>query len=152
MATFSPATDANPIAHFNTGAAIIWTLCALVSLWFGALLAGRFSQSLHTGFVHGILVWSLTLIITVLLISKGTGLVLGGGLKVLGQSLGVAGQAAASGTSSVVQTALARSDYQLNSFITEAAQSITTNAEPKAITRAQREIGFAVVKLFAPGK
>src|ERR1700744_4570832 len=57
LATFSPMTDADPVTHFNSGAAIIWSVCALVSIFFGALLAGRFSQSWHSGFVHGILVW-----------------------------------------------------------------------------------------------
>ncbi len=80
LAIFSPITDANPISHFNTGAAFVWSLCALVALWFGAVLAGRFSHSLHQGFVHGFLVWSLTLIITVLLIFGGAGMVLTGGL------------------------------------------------------------------------
>src|ERR1700733_3853692 len=61
LATFSPISDANPVSHFSVGAAIVWSLCALVSLWFGGLVAGRFSHSLHSGFVHGVLVWCLTL-------------------------------------------------------------------------------------------
>ena len=143
LATFSPMTDTNPVAHFNVGAAIIWTICALVALAFGGMLAGRFSQSIHNGFVHGILVWSLTLIITVLLLSAGTGMILGGAMKVVGEGAGMGGMAAASNAK--------QSTDQLGSFVDEAVQSIPTNSAPKASIRAKREVGFAVAKLFAPG-
>lgn len=144
LATFSPTTDTNPVAHFNVGAAIIWSICALVALWFGGLLAGRFSQSVHSGFVHGILVWSLTLIITVLLLSMGTGMILGGALKVVGVGAGMGGSAA-------IGAGVKQSTDQLGSFVDEAVQSLPTNSAPKAAIRAKREVGFAVAKLFAPG-
>lgn len=146
LATFSPMTDTNPVTHFNVGAAIIWTICALIALWFGGLVAGRFSHSVHSGFVHGMLVWSLTLIISLLLLSLGTGMVLGGAMKVLGQGLGI-GAAAYSGTKEGDK----RTGDELTSFVDEAVQSIPTNSTPKASARAKREVGFAVAKLFAPG-
>ena len=151
LAAFTPMTDANPVANFSIGAAIVWTVCALVSLWFGGFVAGRFSHSLHSGFVHGILVWSLTLIITLLLLSMGTGMVLGGALKVLGEGLGIGGKAVAAGSGEVVKEGAKRSNVQLGSFIDEAVQSGPANAAPKNATRAKREIGFAVGRLFAPG-
>ena len=151
LATFSPMTDTNPVANFSVGAAIVWTVCALISLWFGGFIAGRFSHSLHSGFAHGILVWSLTLIITLLLLTAGTGMVLGGALKVLGEGLGIGGKAVAAGAGDLAKEGVKRSSGQLESFIDEAVQSVPTNATPKASTRAKREIGFAVTKLFAPG-
>jgi hypothetical protein len=51
----------------------------------------------------------------------------------------------------VVKEEVKRSNDQLQSFIQEAVQSVPTNAAPGATTRASREIGFAVAKLFAPG-
>jgi hypothetical protein len=151
LATFSPLTDTNPVATFSVGAAIVWTVCALVALAFGGFLAGRFSHSLHSGFAHGILVWALTLIITLLLLTAGTGMVLGGALKVLGEGLGMGGKAVAAGAGDLAKGAAKRGSDQLESFIDEAVQSVPTNATPKASTRAKREIGFAVTKLFAPG-
>lgn len=151
LATFSPITDNNPVATFSVGAAIVWSVCALVSLAFGGFIAGRFSHSLHSGFAHGILVWSLTLIITLLLLTAGTGMVLGGALKVLGEGLGIGGKAVASGVGDLAGESVKRASGQLESFIDEAVQSVPTNAAPKAGTRAKREIGFAVTKLFAPG-
>ena len=108
LAAFTPITDANPIANFSIGAALVWTVCALVALWFGGFVAGRFSHSLHSGFVHGILVWSLTLIITLLLLSMGTGMVLGGALNVLGGGLGIGAKAAAPAMSELAKDATGR--------------------------------------------
>src|SRR6202012_3550600 len=64
LATFSPMTDAHPTAAFSEGAAAVWSACALVAIFFGAVIAGRFSPSVPSGVVHGILVWRLTLIVT----------------------------------------------------------------------------------------
>jgi hypothetical protein len=156
LAAFSPRSDADPVTHFNQGAAVVWTACALVSLFFGGLIAGRYSRSWHTGFVHGILVWSLTLILTLVMVSTGTGVIVKGGLKAVGASLGIgaatmtsaAGMASTAGN--VGQDAVKRQSDQLNSFMDEATQSIPTNAAPKDLTKAKRDIGFAVSKLFAP--
>lgn len=150
LAAFSPSTDAHPTAAFSEETAAIWSACALVAVFFGAVIAGRFSHSVHGGFVHGILVWSLTLIITLLLLSKGAGAVLGGGLKVLGEGFGMGAKAVASSVGDVAQAGLKRNGDELNSFIDEATQSMPTNTAPKASIRAKREIGFAVAKLFAP--
>jgi len=151
LATFKPLTDANPVANINVGAALVWTLCATVALGFGGLIAGRFSRCRHAGFVHGILVWSLTLIISLLFLSLGTGMILGGAMKVLGEGLGIGGREVVTGVGDAAKDAAWRSSSLLASFIQEAAQSVPTNAEPKAVTRAQREVGLAVTKLFAPG-
>jgi len=151
LALFNPHTDADPAKHFSEGATAIWSACALVALFFGAAIAGRFSASLHSGLVHGIIVWSSTLIIALLLLSLGTGIALGGALKVIGEGLGIGTKAVAAGAGDVVGEAAKRATDQLNSFINEASQSVPTNAAPKAATRAQREIGFAATRLFAPG-
>src|ERR1035438_2589111 len=78
LARFRPMTDTNPVATFSVGAAMAWSLFAIVALSFGGWVAGRFSGCPKSGFVHGVLVWSLTLIITLLLLSLGTRPALGG--------------------------------------------------------------------------
>ena len=147
LGAFSPMTDAHPVAEFGIGAAIVWTVCALIALAFGGFVAGRFSHSLHSGFVHGILVWSLTLIISLLLLTVATGMVMGGALKALGGGAKVV----ATGVTDAATEAAKRGSGQLGSFIDEGVQSLPVNAAPKTTTRAKREIGFAVTKLFAPG-
>lgn len=151
LATFTPMTDTNPVANFSVGAAVVWTLCALVALAFGSFVAGRFSHSHHSGFVHGVLVWCATLILTLLLVSVGTGMVMGGALKVFGSGIGLGSQAVAGGGAELAKEGIKRSGDQLGSFIDEAVQSGPTNATPKAITQATREIGFALTTLFTPG-
>lgn len=151
LATFTPLTDANPAGNLSMGAAIIWMIGALVSLWFGGLVAGRFSHSLHSGFVHGVLVWSLTLVLTIVLLSVGTSMLLGGALKVIGEGMGMGGKAVASAMGEVTKEGVGRSSGQLSSFIDEAVPSGPGSMAPKAATRAKREIGFAAGKLFAPG-
>ena len=150
LAVFTPMTDINPVVKFSMGAAIIWSFCALVSLWFGGFVAGRFSHSLHSGFVHGVLVWSLSMVLTLLLLSMGTGMVLGGALKVLGEGLGIGGKAVAAGSVAFAKEAVLREGEQLSSFVDEAVQSIPATT-PNSVTRSKREIGFAVSKLFANG-
>ncbi len=147
LGTFSPMTDAHPGVEFGAGAAIVWTVCALIALAFGGFVAGRFSHSLHSGFVHGILVWSLTLIISLLLLSVGTGMVLGGALKALGGGAKVV----AAGVNDASAQAVTRSSGQLGSFIDEGVQSLPATASPRKTTRARREIGYALTRLFAPG-
>jgi len=150
LATFRPMTDTNPVANFSVGAAIVWSLFAIIALSFGGLVAGRFSGCPQSGFMHGVLVWSLTLIITLLLLSMGTGLALGRAMKIHGEGLGTSSKAVTFGVSDLAKEGAKRSGDQLCSFIEEAVQSVPTNAAPKASTRAQREVGFAVTKLFAP--
>lgn len=151
LATFTPTDDADPVANVSIGAAIVWSVCALIALSFGGLIAGRFSHSLQSGFVHGVLVWSVTMIITVLLLSMGTGMVLGGAVKILGQGLGIGAKTVAATTGSVAEEGMKRGADQLESFIEEGVKSGPTNAAPKDLIRAKREIGFAVSRLFTPG-
>ncbi len=151
LATFSPMSDAEPVKAFSQDAAAIWSACALAALFFGGVIAGRFSESLHNGLVHGILVWCLTLIITLVLLSMGTGMVLGGALKVLGEGAGIAGKAVAGGAGDIVKEVTQRTGDETQSFIQEAVQSMPTNTAPNVTTRAKREIGFAVTRLFASG-
>jgi hypothetical protein len=151
LALFNPVTDADPTKHFSEGAAAVWSICALVSLFFGAVIAGRFSTSLHHGLVHGIIVWSCTLIIALLLLSLGTDIALGGALKIIGQGLGIGTKAVVTGTAGIAQEATKRTTDQVTSFINEAVESVPTNSAPKAATRAQREVGIAATRFFLSG-
>jgi len=150
LTIFRPMTDTNPVATFSAGAAIVWSLFAIIALSFGGWVAGRFSRCLRSGLLHGFLVWTLTLIITLPLLALGTGLALGRAMKIHDEGLRISRQAVAVAEADLAKTVAKRSHDQLCSFIEEAVQSIPTNSAPKASTRAQREVGFAVTKLFAP--
>lgn len=146
LGTFSPQSDQNPVINFSVGSAIIWTICALVSLGVGGVLAGRFSHSLHGGFVHGMLVWAMTLVITILIVSVGGGMVMGGAIKMLGEGAKtvapISPDIAADGTK--------RSTDQMTSFTDEAMQYLPAGTAPQTMIHARREINFTVAKLFSP--
>jgi hypothetical protein len=151
LATFSPMTGTNPAEHVRVGAAMVWSLFAIIALSFGGWIAGHFSGCPQRALVHGVLVWSLALIITLPCLVACTGLGLGRAMKIHAKSLGIGSQALVFAERDLAKTVVKRSHDQLCSFTEEAVQSIPTNAAPKASTRAQREVGFAVTKLFAPG-
>jgi len=151
LALFRPITDANPTATFSVGAAIVLSVFAILALSFGGWMAGRCSPCLRSGLLHGVLVWSLTLVLALPWLALGAGLALGHAMKNHGENLRISRQAAAIKEEDLAKTAANRSHDQLASFVQEAVQSIPTNAAPKADTRAEREVGFALAKLFAPG-
>jgi hypothetical protein len=148
---FRPMTDINPVATFSAGAAIVWSLFAIIAFSLGGWVAGRFSDCPRSGLMHGFLVWSLVLVVTLPMVVAGTGLLWSRAMKNRAEILRISSQAAATARDDLAKTAARRSHDQLASFIEEAVQSVPTNAAPKAGTRTQREVGFAVTKLFAPG-
>jgi hypothetical protein len=151
LAIFRPLTDTNPVATFSAGATIVLSLFAIIAFSCGGWVAGRFSDCPRSGLMHGFLVWSLVLVVTLPMVVAGTGLLWSRAMKNRAEILRISSQAAATASDDLAKTAARRSHEQLASFIEEAVQSIPTNAAPKAGTRTQREVGFAVTKLFAPG-
>jgi hypothetical protein len=145
---FRHLTEAHPVANFSGVAAMAWSLFAIIALSAGGWIAGRCSGCLQSGCLHGALVWSVALIIACGLLSAGAGL-----KKLVLHHEGWAENArlVAPDNGARAKERNRRSRDELASFTEEAVQSIPTNAAPKAATRAQREVGFAVSKLFAPG-
>jgi hypothetical protein len=151
LAIFRHLADTSPVTQFSDGRAFAGSLSAIVALSFGGWVAGRLSPCLKSGLMHGLLVWGLTLFLTLPGIGLGTALIVGRVMKNQSESLRINGQALAVVEDDTAKAAAKRCQDQLGSFVEEAVQSITTNAAPKATTRAIREVGFAVTKLFAPG-
>ena len=133
------------------GAALAWSLFAIIAVSFGGWVAGRLSGCLRSGLLHGVLVWGLTLILALPWLALGTGLALARAMKNHQEALRISSQAVAVAGDDLANIVAKRNQDELGSFVKEAVQSIPTNAAPKAATRAEREVGFAVTKLFAPG-
>jgi hypothetical protein len=151
LATFTPLTDQNPGENFAMGAAIAWTLCALFALYTGGWVAGCYSAGPKSGCLHGLVVWSVTMVISFMLVSTGGGLALGGAVKALGAGLGMTGNAIAPGAGDLAKAGAKQGADEVSSFIDEAIKASPTNTAPNTTVRAKREIGFAVTRLFAPG-
>lgn len=154
--TLDPVTDENPIAKFTTGAAIAWIASALISLWIGGWVAGRFTPggNRRSGCLHGFLVWSLAAIAVFGFATSTAGLAIGGAAKVVGQGLELASKplsAAASGAGDIAKDAIKQNSDAIGSYLEEAVESRGSEASPAEAVRARREIGYALGKLFKPG-
>lgn len=147
---FKPVAEVNPAAHLSAGRLVAWSLFAIIALSLGGWVAGRLSGCLRSGLLHGVLVWSLTVVLTLPGLALGTALAAHRAMKHQAETLRSSRQTLAVAEDDFAKAATKRNQDQLDSFVVEAIQSITTNSEPKAATRAQREVGFALTKLFAP--
>jgi hypothetical protein len=151
-----PVTDENPLAAFSVGAVIAWSVSALIALFVGGWVAGRFvpTGSKQSGGLHGFLVWSLATIAVFTFATSSLGLAIGGVAKVVGQGVELAAKpaaAAASGASDLAKDALKQNQDTVNSFLEEALASRQNQGNAATTTRARREIGYAVTRLFTPG-
>jgi hypothetical protein len=151
LAPFRPLMDPAPVALFSKGAALAWSLFAIIALSLGGWVAGRLAGCPKCGLVQGVLVWCLTLILTLPLLALGTSLAMARVMKNPVKLPPPGGPAMVVAQHELAQQVTKRNEAQLCSFIEEAVQSIPTNAEPKADTRAEREVGLAVTTLYEPG-
>lgn len=102
--------DANPASGVGTTIGI-WTVVSLViSLGLGGFVAGKMAAT--DGFIHGVLVWSTTMILTVILVAflavgavKFTANVLGSVSSVAGSVISGVGSAVGSGVSGMADQA-----------------------------------------------
>lgn len=154
FAIYSPLTNDNPVADLGAGAVIIQGLSAVLSLWFGGWVAGRFAplRDHKTGWLHGFIVWCSATVAGVLLVSAGAGWAMGDLSKLVGGGLSLAGKPAAAmaeSAPSVAKDALKQSGDTMSSFVDEAVGGIPASDTARSV-RAKREVGFAVARLFNP--
>lgn len=80
-------------AGFGIGAGVFWLLTTIVALGAGGFAAARVAR-LHDRFdalVHGLVVWGVTLILTLYLITSAVGGIIGGAFRTVGAVAGAAG-------------------------------------------------------------
>lgn len=155
FAIYNPLTDSNPIAELGAGAVIIQGLSAVLSLWAGGWVAGRFTPTdvRATGWLHGFSVWCAATVAGVLLVSFGAGWVMGDLAKLVGGGLAIAGRPAAAVAGRLAegaQDALKQSGDTLASFAEEALASRPAEGGDAGTVRARREITLAIGRLFNP--
>lgn len=158
FAIYNPITEENPVADLSMGAAVIQGLSAVLALWFGGWVAGRFTPvaARDTGALHGFSVWCTATVAGVLIVALGAGWVLGDLSKLVGGGLSLAGKpmaAVAGGVADLAKDAVKQSGDTLASFAEEALAHRPANAAtraPAAGIRAKRELGFALARFFNP--
>lgn len=150
IGALDPVTDESPVAKLGLGAGIAWSISALIALFGGGWVAGRFAPSDYklSGTIHGFLVWSLATVAMFLFTTSTAGMAIGGAARVMGAVAKPVG-AAASGVTNLAQDAIKQNTDAIGSYVDEAVQS--ANLNPGAAVRARREIGYALTKLFTSG-
>jgi len=153
LALYNPITDQNPLADFGAGAAVIQGITAVISLWAGGWVAGRFlgRAGNKSGGLHGFMVWSLATVAAIVALSTGAGWALGDLSKIVGGGLSLAGKpmaAAVSVASDMAKDGLERNRGMLGSFVEEGLSNPPAGKNAADAIRSKREIGFAVTRLF----
>ncbi len=153
--TINPLQEQNPTAGLGTGAAIWFLVSTLIALFAGGWVAGRLAGMPHRtdSFLHGVLTWGLTTLVTFYLLTTTVGDLISGAAGVLGQGLSLAGQgvaAAAPAVGNVVSNQLQQNGVDLNlSSIQQEAQTLLRQTgkpalQPGAIgDTAQNAVGAA---------
>ena len=98
LASFNPATEANPLAGLGTGAIVWYVVSSLLSLFVGGYVAGHvsgFPKKSNSG-LHGLLSWGLFTIVSLYLFTTTMGRVVSGvGSAISGVTTGVSNTVAA---------------------------------------------------------
>lgn len=104
LAAFDPGTSAKA---FGIGAAAWAVLTLLLSLFLGGSTTGRLAGVLSRtdAFLHGALVWALSTLLTVWLLSRGVGAVTGTAFRALGNVAGATAGAVARGATAAAGAA-----------------------------------------------
>lgn len=85
MSTVNPTTEADPTSGLAVGAGIWWVVSGLISLFIGGWVAGRLAAFPRwiDAMLQGLVVWGLTAVASLWLLTTGLGTVLGGSMNVL---------------------------------------------------------------------
>jgi len=104
LAAFDPGTSAK---SFGLGTALWAVASLLVALFLGGSTTGRLAGVLSRtdGFLHGALLWALSTLFTIWLLSRGIGAIAGTAFSALGNVAGAATSAVASGAAGAASAA-----------------------------------------------
>lgn len=149
FAMYHPLTNDNPVGDLGTGAVVVQGISAVLSLWVGGWVGGRFlgRNGLGQGRMHGFMVWSLSTVVAIAAVTLGAGWALGDLSKLVGGGLSAAGKAAApavSGATDMAKEAAGRSSDMVKSFLDESLSNRNDASNSTATIRAKRETGFAL--------
>ena len=142
LSMVDPVQGSTPgAAGFGIGAGIYWLITTIVALGAGGYAAARMSgvTEKFDALVHGLVVWGVTLILTLYLLTSAVGGIIGGAFRTVGAVAGAAGSTVGAAAPKVAQVAgVDETDVQ-----NEAAKYLTeTPADPAQMTpeQAQKEI------------
>ncbi len=142
LSMVDPVEGSTPGATgFGIGAGLYWLITTVVALGAGGYAAARVSgvTEKFDALVHGLVVWGVTLIQTLYLLTSAVGGIIGGAFRTVGAVAGAAGSTVGAAAPRVAQVA----GVDQNDIQQEAAKYLTeTPADPAQMTpeQAQKEI------------
>lgn len=140
-------------AGFGIGAGIYWLITTVVALGAGGYTAARVAgvHDRFDGLVHGLVVWGVTLILTLYLLTSAVGGIVGGAFRTVGSVASAAGTGIGAAAPKVADVA----GIDVNDVRNEAAQYFSTApSDPAQMTseQAQKEIAQELPALAAGGQ
>lgn len=157
LAAINPTTQQNPGKELAIGSAIWLVVTGLISLFIGAYVSGRMSGGPRRadGLLHGIVTWSVTEVVTIILLMTAVGALIGGIANLLGGAIGIAHNTAG-GESNVAsaQDELKELFTQPGNQIQPTGRTPTGQGGPSELTTlAQQDpqLGAVLAKLEAKG-
>ncbi len=158
-----PLSDAEPAQKFGLGVGIAWCVSALIALFVGGWIAGRFAPDPGRGLggLHGFLVWCLATVVLSLVLAGGARMVIGGLANLTGTALrgvGAAAQPALEAGMDAAGDALGNLTREhgdvVGSFVRELAPGTEGGGGIReevaaGAARSTREVSWAVYRFFA---
>lgn len=130
------SSDGASATGLGIGGAVWFFLSVLVALFIGGWVAGTVAGMPRRveGLLHGVVVWSLTTLVTVYVLTTAIGGILGGATGLLGKAVGAAGTGAAAvapGISSAVGTQLKKNGITLDTVTGKVQTILRQTGNPK---------------------
>ncbi|MCK8455310.1 hypothetical protein [Sphingomonas faeni] len=140
-------------AGFGIGAGIYWLITTVIALGAGGYAAARVAgvRDRFDGLVHGLVVWGVTLILTLYLLTSAVGGIIGGAFRTVGSVASAAGTGIGAAAPKVADVA----GVDVTDVREEAAQYLATApSDPAQMTpeQAQKEIAQELPALAAGGQ
>ncbi len=150
LAMFTPTTNDHAIASFGTGAAVVQGITAVLSLWAGGWIAGRFLRNAgeRAGRLHGFMVWCVGTVVAVAMLTTSAGWALGGLGKMVGGGLSMAVKPAVDGAAEVAKNTADNNKTMFGSYTEEGLSVPPPGRSVADGIRAKRDLTYAVTKLF----
>jgi hypothetical protein len=89
LGSFSPDRYMNPFSGFSAGTGIWWLIISIIAFFIGGLITSRLLAPPYQtqGVLHGIASWAVASLTLVVLAGTAAGMILGGGLGVIGNTV-----------------------------------------------------------------
>ena len=125
LQTFDPASEPDSLGGFGTGQGIWIVISSLASLFAGGWVAGRLAGMPRKtdGVLHGIVVWAVTTVLTLYLLSSGVGRVVSGVTGLIGSGLNAVGAGVAAVAPSAADLAQEQLGVDLSNVDLQAVQA-----------------------------